>query len=131
LFQLTLPEAERSIENIEAHVEDLFRRPLGKMPQRLGLDADVTEVLRIAVGIRNKMAHEIPFMATTRVNTGGATLAEEMADIDGLGQAFMELHAALDATYMSRLRAMGHEPDDAELSPEAIGHLLWRNTVDW
>jgi hypothetical protein len=76
LFQLTLPEAERSIENIEAHVADLFRRPLGKMPLRLGLDSDLTEVLRIAVELRNKMAHEVPFMATVRVNTGATTLAD-------------------------------------------------------
>jgi hypothetical protein len=125
LFQLTLSPEERSVDNIEDHTADLFRRPLAKLAKRLDLSDDLTETLTIAVDLRNKMAHELPFMAAVRANTGGSSVEQETEYIDSIGQAFKDLHGALDAIRDVRLRRLGYDPDDRELSDEEIGLVLW------
>lgn len=105
LASLELPESMD--EGIEAELKRLFRRPLGKLAQQLGVEESLARELGAAVEARNQLAHNYLLDAIFRIRTSTSTLGDEVKKLKLLNDRYERLNEKLDAIEAHRFNEQG------------------------
>jgi hypothetical protein len=93
LVNLTEPPTERPIDD---SIDQLFRRPLGKLAKSLGADDAFGAALETAVNTRNTLAHTYLLEAALRLNSDASTEDDEVALLDEVYEKYLEVNRRID-----------------------------------
>lgn len=104
-------------------VEDLFRRPLGKLAKRIGAAESLASDIDKAVDARNQLAHHYILEAIFRVNTSSSSIEQEINDLKVLFIRFENLNEMLEQLQDWHYSNLGID-DTSILSVEEIQRLI-------